>query len=206
MKDRVYKIDIIGLKELMADVAKLPARLKTETEAAIRDGAQVFVRNAKRDAPRDMGVLANFISSQKVGDMQYEVASASKYSAYLEFGTKTKFQPIAGVDASQFKGKGGSGGMDDFFLAILEWVKRKGLADTYSTGIKKNKGGGYRLDIQEGKRKKANDVQAYDLAFVIMMGILKKGIKPQPFFFKQRHLVIKQIEDEVKAIVNSVKL
>src|SRR5687767_15529226 len=84
----------------------------------------------------------------------------------MEFGTKGNYTPIPGTEdiAQKFKGMKGSGGIDQFFLAILDWVKKKGLADTYSTGIKKVKGG-FANTGKKGRRKRASDEQAFDLAF-----------------------------------------
>ena len=75
--------------------------------------------------------------------MAVEIVVAANYAAYLEFGTRgfaaayvatlpTEWQ----VFAAQFKGGGGS--FEDFFMNIIDWVKRKGIepAAAYPIAIK----------------------------------------------------------------------
>lgn len=101
-------IDIKGLKELQAKLDKLPKIIEQELSGVLERGAQVFVRNAKRDAPVDFGFLKNLISYAKAGELSFQVVSGSKYSPYLEWGTITRVsvpEELAGY-AIQFKGKG----------------------------------------------------------------------------------------------------
>lgn len=101
-------IDVKGLKDLQANLSKLPEILKAELSGQLERGAQLFVRNAKRDAPVDFGFLRNQISYAKTSDFSFTVVSGSKYSPYLEWGTITRVQvPVELADyAIQFKGKG----------------------------------------------------------------------------------------------------
>jgi len=193
-----YNVNIIGLDRTLIKYKQLPQKLQANVRGAVENGAKVFVRNAKRDAPVDVGFLKNQITYTKlIGDadhMTFEVISGAKYSPYLEFGTKGKFRPYPGTEqfASQFKGKG-DGNMDEFFLNILDWVKRKGIADRKTRGL------------PTGRVRKAKDVDAYDTAFAIMMSILKKGVTPHPFFFKHIPTVKKQIGTDIGKIISSIR-
>lgn len=173
----------------------LPDKLTKEVRHIVENGSKTFVRNAKRDAPIDVAFLKNNISYYPIkgGKVNFEIVSGAKYSPYIEFGTKGKFSPYPGTEqyAAEFKGKG-EGTIDEFFLNILDWVKRKGLSDTKTRGL------------PTGKVRKAKDVDAFDTAFAIMMSILKKGVEAHPFFFKQMPIVKKQIEQDIKQVLDTL--
>lgn len=101
-------INIIGLDKLIKDFEQKPVQFKKEVTDVLRNGAKTFVRNAQRDAPRDMGFLANLISFMQVGELTFMVISASRYSPYLEWGTITRVSVPGDQQeyAIQFKGKG----------------------------------------------------------------------------------------------------
>ena len=103
-----YNINIKGLKELQDKMAKMPEVLEKRVNGIIEDVAKVFVRNAKKDAPVDMGVLRNSITYYKNGKLSFTIVSGAKYSPYLEFGTITKVSVPTELAAyaAQFKGKG----------------------------------------------------------------------------------------------------
>lgn len=103
-----YTIDIKGLKELQANIDKLPAQLKKEAGAILENGAKNWVLLAKRNAPVNFGVLRNQISYLKVSDLSFQIISGSEYSPYMEWGTITRVSVPAFLQAYaiQFKGKG----------------------------------------------------------------------------------------------------
>jgi HK97 gp10 family phage protein len=104
----MIKVEVKGLRELQAKLSKKQSSLTTEGEAVLERAAQVFVRNAKRDAPKDMGRLAQGISYMKTGALSFTIVSAQEYSPYVEWGTITKVKVPAGEQnyAIQFKGRG----------------------------------------------------------------------------------------------------
>lgn len=107
-EDKVININVIGLNELQGKLSRLPQEMRTKVSATLEVGAQTFVRNAKRDAPVNFGVLRNLISYAKTGELTFEVISGAKYSPYLEWGTITKVsvpEELVGY-AIQFKGRG----------------------------------------------------------------------------------------------------
>lgn len=103
-----YTIDIKGLKELQANIDKLPAQLKKEAGAILENGAKNWVLLAKRDAPVDVGFLKGQISYSKNAELSFSIVSGSEYAAYPEWGTITfvAVPPQLQAYAIQFKGKG----------------------------------------------------------------------------------------------------
>lgn len=187
-------VKITGLKAVRVQFEKLAKELPGKTDAIIRKGVTEMVDDAKKDVANnsfDTGRLAGGISLKTNGFADYSMTSNASYSPYIEFGTKGNYQPIPGIDASEFKGKGSKEGGKGFFENILAWVKRKRIAGTYS--VKTRRRTGKKADIQKENEQ---------VAFAIYMSIMKHGIKPHPFFFKQgdKHgpAIIKQIEQLVK--------
>ena len=123
----MVKINIIGFKQFKDTLDKLPAKLKKEAAAEVQFAAEDFRGRAIVDAPADVGFLRSQITVKKTGELTAEVVSGSKYSAPMEFGTKSKFQPIPGIDASEFIGKPSGGTWLEFISNIKNWVRRKGL-------------------------------------------------------------------------------
>jgi HK97 gp10 family phage protein len=103
-----FSIDIKGLRELQANITKLPQQLKVEASAIVENGAKEWVRLSKQDAPVDFGVLRNEITYAKLNDLSFEIISGASYSPYVEWGTiehvsvPAELQPYAIL----FKGKG----------------------------------------------------------------------------------------------------
>lgn len=187
----MFKVQLKGFRELKALVKSSEKGLHNAVSGEIEDGAKKWVGYAKRDAPKNLGRLAGAIGYAKSGNLSFDVFVAVKYAAYMEFGTKGNYQPIPGTEeiAAQAKGKG-TGSIDEFFDSILEWVRLKGIG-----GAGKN--GKYTGNVQ----KKRFD--AFDVAFRIMMSILKHGVKPHPYFFKQMNIVYPDIVKNVKKEIES---
>ncbi len=193
----MYKVQIIGLNELQAKLAKLPGTIKSEVNGVMTRGGQVFVRAAQRDSPIDMSFLRRGITfmPNPVVNMTVEFISSSEYSSYMEFGTKARVRipPQFATYAAQFKstGKGNSG--KGFYNSILEWVKRKGI------GAAKTK---------SGRPSKSSDSLAgqEQVAYLIYRSILRHGVKPHPFFFKNLPLAKETIETGIRAITSNLKL
>jgi|GEM_PF-3062647 len=103
-------LDLKGFNEVMSNLEKMDDNLKKEVSATLEMGAQLFVRNAKRDAPVDHGVLRNGISYFPVAPLSFNVTSNASYSAYMEWGTIKKFVPPNDESelayAALFRGRG----------------------------------------------------------------------------------------------------
>jgi len=184
-------LKVSGLAELRRKLGSLPQHITTELDAELNNSARQFENQAAEGAPIDEGRLKNLISYTKVEQLKYEVVSAAKYSAYVEFGTRRRVQVPEDLKAyaAQFQGKGGGSG-DGFFEAILDWVKRKGIrfesAQQYKTG--KKKGQYKQLDFET-------------TAWFIYHHLLLNGVRPHPFFFKQRASVMEALKARLEPMV-----
>lgn len=119
-------VTLTGWKEFETKAKNLPKVLFQEIDGEVEDSARLWSAGAKRDAPVDQGFLRGQISSRKIGLMQSEVTSEADYSAYIEWGTKTKVNVPADMQAyaSQFRGGINSGGAKKMIFA---WMNRVGV-------------------------------------------------------------------------------
>src|SRR5688572_4961486 len=122
---RGFNIQVEGLDKAVKRFDSYPKRLRAEVNGEFQDASREFEQRAKSAAPADQGFLRNSISSYKERDLNYVVVSASDYSPYVEFGTRSKVRIPPGLEsyASQFRG-GGSGNPKQM---IFEWCRRKGI-------------------------------------------------------------------------------
>ena len=177
----MIKLNVIGLDALKTQIANASNELKAEVDGELNAAAMEFVGLAKRDLASqggDRGTLLRSISYKKEGDLNYTVSANTFYAPFIEFGTKTKFNPYPGTEeyAAQFRGAKQSGSLK-LIDAIKGWVKRKGIAS--------------------GK-------EADRVAFLIARSIYKKGINPKPFFFKQIPIVRTSLEKRITQILNGI--
>lgn len=190
-------IKISGLDKLIKKFGAIPENIKNEVEAELQTVAEEFVNRATVEAPQDIRSLANAITSKKVGVMKFEVVSPAPYSPFVEFGTKSRAKIPAEYAsfAAKFRGKGGSAGGKGFYDSILAWVKRKGLTGTYSVKTRKREGG--KVDKQ---------IEDEQVAFAIYVSIMRHGIRPHPYFFKQVPIARVQMNARVeKAVKEALK-
>lgn len=188
-------IEIKGLEKAVKTFNQMPTVLQKKVSAGVELAANNFMNRAVKDAPVDQARLRQGITVNKKGQLSFEIVSSAKYSAYIEFGTKKRFTPIAGVDSSQFKGKGDSGDYFDFLNAILDWVKRKGIASRFSVKTRK-----------QLKHTKSDDDRLVETAQAIANSIIRHGIKAHPFFFKQYALAEKEMNLFIdEALKESIK-
>lgn len=195
------KIEVKGLEQIVKQLGNLPEAVAIEVDAQLSAIAEEFANRAVAMAPMDQSMLKQGISHKRNGLMDHEVVSSAAYSAFVEFGTRSRVSIPSGQEAyaAEFKGmKISNGGFYEFALAILAWMKRKGIsAGTYSTGIKKFKTGAY-AKVKEGGRRVGTKAQKFEedlrLASAIAYSILKQGIHPHPFFFPQLPVAERQIE------------
>jgi hypothetical protein len=152
---------------------------------------------AKQKAPVNNGKLRQSISADYASktDMTAKVSVLVNYAAYVEFGTRSYAGNYVNslpndwqTYASQFKGKGAGGTMDEFLLAIMEWVKDKGLAGTYSVKTQRRTG-------SKGASRNFEDAQ---VAYPIALAILRKGIKPHPYLYPAFNEASQNLKERLK--------
>lgn len=188
----MFKAELKGLNKVKAQFVSANANLHQIIESELAAAGAQWVAQAKRDAPVDQGTLKGGITYRQSG-MLVEIFSNAFYSPFMEFGTKGKYRAIPGTEqlAAQFRGfKGGDFG--EFLRTIVEWVRRKGIAGRYSVKTRRRVGS-----------KAVQQQENLSVAWPIAMSILKNGVTPHPFFFKQADTVwpdmIRRIEKRLQS-------
>ncbi len=177
----LIKANVIGLDQLKARIQNATKETQTLVDAELEAAAMNFVGLAKKDLASqggDRGTLLRSITYKKQTDLQYTVSANVFYAPFIEFGTKSKFNPYPGTEefASQYKGAKGSGTLR-LIDAIKGWVKRKRIA----TGKEVDR-----------------------VAFLIARSIYKNGISPKPFFFKQITPVRNNLVQNVTRVLDGI--
>lgn len=188
-----FSFKVQGLDRLIKVFNDLPKQTQKELSTELDFTASEIRDGAKRDAPTDEARLKQSISKKKTGPLEFEDIAQSFYAGYLEFGTKTKAVIPAGLEdiASQLKGPvAGQGNPID---ALTAWVKRKGIAGTFSTKTRRRQGS-----------KTTKEQQDRQVAFLIWQKIKKFGIKPRPYFFKQMAPAEERLRRRLAAIIKSL--
>ena len=188
--------NVSGMEQLTGKLDDLAKKIKDDVINEANASALTIQSNAKRYSPINMGALRNSIQLKEelgAGKLVYTIGSKLSYAPYMEFGTGGKVTIPSGYNefASQFKGKTG-GTFKDLLLALIEWVKKKGITGTYSVKTGRRTGG---KSIQQ----KQNEAAAYAIA----ISILRKGIRPQPFLIPAYEQEIPKLKERIKNILNA---
>jgi len=176
----MVKVNLVGFKQFQDLLKKAPQRLVKDLDGEVKLAAENFRDLAVKDAPKDRAGgsgLSGSIVVKNPNTLTWEVVVQKDYAPYLEFGTKLNFRAIPGIDSSVYKRKG-TGTAEQALESIKAWVKRKGIkfqsAGTFKSGAKKGQN---------------NNLTLEQTAYIIFHFIMLRGIKAQPFFFKQIPLV-----------------
>ena len=191
-----FKVQIKGLGELQKQIVTASEDVRKVCEQEVTAAGQDWVAGAVRDAPVDQGGLKGAISFKNTNTntaqsslIAVEIVAQKFYAPFVEFGTKGKYRPIPGTEtiAEQFKGYKG-GDIQEMLRMIVRWVRRKGITGTYSVKTRNRTG------------NKINQfAEDYSAAWPIVMSILKNGINPHPYFFKQADTVWPQMIKRMQA-------
>jgi hypothetical protein len=121
-------IHVQGLDKAIKKFGKLPELLVDELDHEMSSVAEGFLGRAISDAPVDQHTIKSQLSHKEVGKLWHEVVSGAEHSPYVEFGTRSKVQVPAGLEAyaAQFKGAKRSG---DAKKSIYDWCKRVGIPE-----------------------------------------------------------------------------
>jgi len=122
-------IKVKGLKELKKRLKEIPEQIASEFDAVMGAAANDYANRAIDDAPRDQGLVIQEIQSNQKKVMYWEVTSGAEWSAYIEWGTRTRARVPAELAAyaAQFKGGGKKGGNPK--QKIFDWCKRLGIPE-----------------------------------------------------------------------------
>lgn len=189
----MFKATLQGLPGLKAQFASLSADLEKIVGGELESMAKEWVLLAKQDSPADQTALRSAISYYKNGELSYDIVSQTFYAPFMEFGTKGKYLAIPGTEkiAAESKAKSKKGGGKGFYDNILEWVKRKGFAALTTKGGAKSKS----LD---------STIAQEQAAFAIYLSIMRHGVKPHPYFFKQMGVVWPKMLQSIVRRLNNV--
>ena len=185
----MIKIELAGAEKLRKELEKKLANTNKRLRAESLNLLLKTQADIRRDAPVNLARLKN---GTTVNRTELKITNAVKYAPFVEWGTKSNVKVPSGYEsyASQFRGIRGDGTVK-MLDAITQWVKRKGLAATYSVKTRKRTA-----------RSKSEVKLERSIAFLIMRKIRKFGMKPQPFFFhdKNGNDRIKKLESELKKL------
>lgn len=119
-------IVLSGFKEFQGKLKNLPKTVMKQLDREVQDSAELWMERSVNDAPIDQGRLKQQISVKKIKDAEWEMISASDYSAFIEWGTRSRVNVPGDLAAyaAQFKGSTGQTGAKEFIYA---WCRRKGI-------------------------------------------------------------------------------
>lgn len=123
-----FTVKLQGFDEMKRKLKSLPKEITREVDAEIEVGAMEIAALAKRAAPADMGILRGEIVPIKEKELQWSVFSQAEYSAFVEFGTRSKVQIPAGLEdeAARLRRDKTQSSLTAK-EAIFAWCKRKGI-------------------------------------------------------------------------------
>lgn len=194
------KVELKGVDALIKKLDSTKSGLADAIRKEMDDGGYKIVTKAKELAPTDMGYLKNAISHTtqiKGNSVEMKVVVNAFYASYIEFGTgKYAAKYVASLPedwrtyAAQFKGKvGQGGGIDKMLENMVDWVKRKGLIGLTKSGNR--------------RRGAKADAEAYNLAYVIVINILRNGIHPHPYLYPAYNMNKEAIEKGIIAAIQN---
>lgn len=127
-------ITIKNAKQIQNLLKQLPASMKLEADKMIEVEFKSAANESRSLAsPHDYtGRLTSGISAKKVeGKLRYQ--STAPHAAYMEFGTRLGYKPVAGFEqwASKFKSGGGSGRGRSAWDRILSWMIFRNIPEEY---------------------------------------------------------------------------
>jgi hypothetical protein len=190
-----FTISVQGLDKLQKRMQTASAKIRKEIGGELKDSANKINAKQIRLVPVDEGGTKQATVVRKVNDLSQELLASKHSTPFMEFGTKKKVRIPSELQdyAKQFNLKGPNIGFDAFFLIILAWVRRKGIAGRYSTKTRRRIGGANQ-QLQED----------FSAAWPIALSILRNGVNPHPFFFAPYFEERPKIVERVKKILDDI--
>lgn len=148
------------LKDMEKAFQRYALTKRKAIERLVEDVSMNAAADAKNDAPVNVGTLRRNVRYRVIegrGGLKVtgEIESASNYSTAVEYGRSPGTLPPVGDGSKE---------------GILYWVRRKGIARSWSTKTKRMT-----------RRTKAQEQAEIQMAWAIAKKIEKFGTKPQPF-------------------------
>ena len=189
-----FALNLNGFEQLKHKLDTLNENIVNGVEKEINASALTIQKAAKRAAPVNFGTLRNSIVVENPSKLTAKVVVGASYGAFIEFGTGGKVSVPSGYEelAMQFKGQK-SGTYYDFLMALVDWIKKKGIkSGTYNITTRRRTGG-----------KAAKFDQDVKLAEAIAFSILKKGIRPQPYLIPAYEAEKPRLVERLKRLINA---
>ena len=185
-------VRVKGLDSLVSRIKEYPDKMQKAVDSVLSAGAVSVAGLGAELAPYDEGRLRQGQSANTTTFLSKQVTNNVFYAPYVEFGTGRKVKVPPGLEdvAAQFKGPAGQGNFEQMVDRLMGWVRRKGIAGTYSVRSRRRLGNPLRQAIEERQ-----------LAIFLAKRILKNGIKPQPFFFRALDALEPDILKNVKKAI-----
>lgn len=193
----MINISAPGISDVIRDINTYSAKVQALIHAELKASVQTMVRNAKRDAPKDMGALAGGVNYREINQTLFEYFSQSEYSGYDEFGTRGRRRIPSEVQklGIQFSNTKSSGTAEQALKFITAWVKRKGIRFE-SASLQKG-----------GKNAGKNKLLTFEqTAYFIFHHIMLVGIKPRPFFFPAMLDETPLLQKRLEYIINNNRI
>ncbi len=122
-----FTVDLVGFDTIGERLATASEAVFKEVDAEIGASAKVMEQGAKRDAPKDQGLLVSEISSLQDRPLVWSLVSQASYSAFVEFGTRSNVQIPVGLETEAAAARGSTGGTLGAKQAIFQWCARHGI-------------------------------------------------------------------------------
>lgn len=169
-----FTIQIKGLDKVQQIFKDLPNGVQREIRDVFRATGKQWSEEARADAPANYGRLRTAIVADSQG-LSLEIVAQTSYAGYQEFGTKSNAQVPTELTsyAAAMRGQGDNGGLSPL-QALEQWVKRKGLAATYSVKTRRR------------TRSKNEAALTKQIAFMVWRKIKRQGVRAQSYLFSSK--------------------
>lgn len=173
MKRVGVRMEVRGVPEMNRRFEKKAKQINHEANRGLYNVALLILADAKmllKEIKNTTGGLRNSGIIDRQKDETVDVVFKSNYASSVEFGRRAGRMPPVDI--------------------IKEWVRKKGLADTYTaSGNRKKRGADFEASIK-------------GIAFLIARKIARVGTKPRPFLFpalrKNEDKVIAELKKAIK--------
>lgn len=177
MKRVGVRMEVRGVPEMNRRFEKKAKQINQEANRGLYNVALLILADAKILLKEAGSVVTGRLRNSGIIDRQkdetVDVVFKSNYASAVEFGRKAGRMPPVDI--------------------IKEWVRKKGLADTYTaSGNRKKRGADFEASIK-------------GIAFLIARKIARVGTKPRPFLFpalrKNEDKVIAELKKAIKKVL-----
>lgn len=173
MKRVGVRMEVRGVPEMNRRFEKKAKQINQEANRGLYNVALLILADAKmllKEIKNTTGGLRNSGIIDRQKDETVDVVFKSNYASAVEFGRRAGRMPPVDI--------------------IKEWVRKKGLADTYTaSGNRRKRGADFEASIK-------------GIAFLIARKIARVGTKPRPFLFpalrKNEDKVIAELKKAIK--------